>query len=44
MLKRLQEKKSDYQTEKFNQDWKKQKEVIKNIASFPLVLEGINKK
>lgn len=38
-MKRLQEKKSDYQAEKLNEDWKKQKTVIKNIANFPLILK-----
>ena len=39
MLKRLQEKRSSYQAEKMNEDWRKQKEVIKNIANFPLVIK-----
>lgn len=38
-MKRLQEKKSDYQTDKLNEDWKKQKAVIKNIANFPLIVK-----
>lgn len=39
LLRRLQEKRSSYQAEKMNEDWKKQKEVIKNIANFPLVIK-----
>ena len=39
MLKRLQEKRSSYQAEKMNEDWRKQKEVIKNIANFPLIIK-----
>ena len=37
MLKRLQQKKSDYDVQRLRQDWKKQKAVIKNIANFPLI-------
>jgi hypothetical protein len=39
LLKRLQEKKSDYKAEKMDEEWKKQKAVIKNIANYPLVIK-----
>ncbi len=38
LLKRLQDKKSDYDTGKLKEEWKKQKAVIKNIANYPLIL------
>lgn len=44
LLKRLQEKKSSYDTGKLKEDWKKQKEVIKNIANFPFVLRDAPKR
>jgi hypothetical protein len=37
LLKRLQEKKSDYDVQRLRQDWKKQKAVIKNIANYPFI-------
>lgn len=36
LLKRIQERKSDYEVDKLRQEWKKQKEVIKNISSYPV--------
>jgi hypothetical protein len=39
LLKRLQERRSDYQVDKMKEDWKKQKAVIKNIANYPLVIK-----
>ena len=42
LLKRIQEKKSDYNTKKLKQDWKKQKEVIKNIAFYPFIIRTNN--
>ncbi len=44
LLKRLQDKKSDYEADKLNQEWKKQKEVIKNIANYPLILKDGSKR
>ena len=44
LLKRLQEKKSNYDASKLKEDWKKQKEVIKNIAYFPFVLRDAPKR
>jgi hypothetical protein len=38
LLKRLQDKKSDYDTGKLKEEWKKQKAVIKNIANYPLII------
>jgi len=38
LLKRLQEKRSDYDADRLKEDWKKQKAVIKNIANFPFVI------
>jgi hypothetical protein len=38
MLKRLQDKKPNYDTEKLKQDWLKQKHVIKNVANYPFIL------
>lgn len=44
MLKRLQERKSDYELHKFKKEWKKTKTVIKNITSYPLVDEITGRK
>jgi len=43
LLKKLQDRKSDYNTKKLKQDWKKQKEVIKNIAFYPFIIKAPNK-
>ena len=40
LLKRLQGKKSDYDAKKLKEEWKKQKEVIKNIAFYPFVIRS----
>lgn len=39
LLRRLQEKKSSYGADKLNEEWKKQKAVIKNIANYPFVIK-----
>lgn len=44
LLRRLQDKKSDYEADKMKQEWKKQKTVIKNIANFPLILNDGSRK
>jgi hypothetical protein len=36
LLKRLQEKKSEYQTDKMKKDWRKQRHIIRNISNHPL--------
>ena len=41
MLRRLQERKSDYELHRFKKEWKKTKAVIKNIAAQPIVIEEI---
>lgn len=41
MLKRLQERKSDYELNRFKKDWRKTKAVIKNITSYPIVIDEI---
>ena len=38
MLKRLQERKSDYEAQKLKEEWKKQKTVIKNLVNFPFII------
>ena len=40
LLKRLNERKSEYETEKLRESWKKQKEVIKNIAHYPFIIRA----
>lgn len=37
-LKRLQEKKSDYETTKYKEDWKKQMNAMKIMANYPFIL------
>jgi hypothetical protein len=32
------DKKSDYDSKKLKEDWKKQKQVIKNIANYPFII------
>jgi hypothetical protein len=44
LLKRLQDKKSDYDVERLKEDWKKQKRVIKNIANYPFVIKDGSKR
>lgn len=44
LLKRLQEKKSDYQAQRLNEDWKKQKAVIRNIANYPIIIRDGSKR
>lgn len=39
LLKRLQDRRSDYETKRLNSEWKKQKSVIKNIANYPFILK-----
>jgi hypothetical protein len=41
MLKRLQERKSDYELHKFKKEWRKTKAVIKNITSYPIIIDEI---
>ena len=41
MLKRLQDRKSDYELHRFKKDWRKTKAVIKNITSYPIVIDEI---
>lgn len=36
LLKRLQEKKSEYQVDKMKKDWKRQRYVIRNISNYPM--------
>lgn len=44
LLKRLQQKKSDYEANKLKDQWKKQKAVIKNIANYPLIIRDGSKR
>jgi hypothetical protein len=45
LLRKLQERKSDYEVERMRRDWKKQKEVIKNISNYPVtIFSNSNKK
>lgn len=39
MLKRLQEKKSDYELGKMKKDWKRTKKRIQSITNYPIVIE-----
>jgi hypothetical protein len=39
MLKRLQDRKSDYSLHHYKKEWKKTKAVIKNITSYPIVID-----
>ena len=41
MLRRLQDRKSDYELHKYKKEWKKTKAVIKNIANNPIVIDEI---
>ena len=38
MLKRLQQKKPNYDTQKLNRDWVKQKNVMKIMSNYPFML------
>ncbi len=44
MLKRLKEKKSDYELGKYKKQWSKTKRMIKSISSQPIVIDHINQK
>ena len=44
LLKRLQDKRSDYDVDRLKEDWKKQKAVIKNIANYPFVIKDGSKR
>ncbi len=44
LLKKLQQRKSDYEVEKMRKEWKKQKEVIKNISNYPVSIFTSGKK
>jgi hypothetical protein len=39
LLKRLHDKRSDYDAKKLKVEWKKQKEVIRNIAFYPFIIK-----
>ena len=43
LLKRLQEKRPNYETQKFKQEWKKQKYVIKNLSNYPFIINDKRK-
>jgi len=38
LLKRIMDKKSDYDNKKLKEEWKWQKTVIKNIANYPFII------
>ncbi len=38
LLKRIMDKKSDYDSKKLKEEWKEQKKVIKNIANYPFII------
>ncbi len=44
MLKRLQERKSDYQLNRFKKEWRKTQSMLKNITSYPLIEQISGKK
>lgn len=44
MLKRLQERKSDYQLDRFKKEWRKTQSMLKNITSYPLIEQISGKK
>lgn len=44
LLKRLQEKRSDYDVDRLKDDWKKQKAVIRNIANYPFIIRDGTRK
>ena len=44
MLKRLQEKKAIINNEKLNQDWRKNKYVIRHLSNYPFIMSDRNKK
>jgi hypothetical protein len=41
MLRRLQERKSDYDLDKYKKQWRKTRKMIKSIASYPIVIDNI---
>lgn len=42
MLRRLQERKSDYELDSYKKQWRKTRKMIKNIASYPIVIDNIH--
>ena len=44
LLRRLQERRSNYETEKFKQSWRKQKNVIKNMSNYPFIISDRKRK
>lgn len=38
LLKRIMDKKSDYEAQRLQEEWKKQKQVIKNITNYPFII------
>lgn len=44
MLKRLQERKSEYQLERFKKDWRKTQSMLKNITNYPIIDQITGKK
>lgn len=43
LLKKLQEKKSDYEVDRMRKEWKQKKAVIKNISNYPITIFGSRK-
>lgn len=39
LLKRIMDKKSDYEAQRLQEEWKKQKQVIKNITNYPFIIK-----
>lgn len=44
MLKRLQDRKANYETQKFKQSWRKQKQVIQNQSNYPFIFNNERRK
>ena len=44
LLKRLQERKSDYQLDRFKKDWRKTQKMLSNIATYPVIEQITGKK
>ncbi len=42
MLRRLQERKSDYDLDNYKKQWRKTRKMIKSIASYPIVIDNIS--
>jgi len=42
MLRRLQEKKSEYELSEYKKEWKKTKKMIQNITSYPIAIDNFN--